>query len=560
MVAQTLAETSSRRRPSPLWALLWEEWRQTRAPLLAGTGFVLLAMTATLAATGWTITWPFDSDEYYLCTWLLGLLLLWQVGTLLFSGYGRNDLGFTFPRRLFTLPVPSTTLALVRIGYGAAVMAVTFGPLGWILSTTGDEFGPGVAFAAVAVQALLYVQAVAWTLGRRPAVAAVVGVFAWAPFAFLGLELFRLTRHLGFGGLLLPTLLNVAVFTAVAVAGVVADRRGTGIGKSLRLRVAALLGRQSYDESDPFPPPPSPKQAQFGYEWRRRTLPTLWVALGTGALVAMAYLLLIYAGRLVFFGPGGVLIRVQNVVMQMLMALTAAGTTVGLLAAGIAQRLIDERERASGLGRFIAVRPQGTAAIAAARLKALASGTVIVQVVPLLLAVLVMAPTEFGARFLYDFLFNRPPSHPGVFVLFLMWILLGWSLLTMPLTSCVVFWAMVSTAESAEYALNSGRAVTFTHWLPMLAVLLAIAAWGLRKAFMARRLGLVSDGRLLVLAAAWLFTWALLYARFGPDLFLTWDTLASTRVATALALAVAALVPYLPFAAVPLAVHRQRHR
>ncbi|MDX9971838.1 MAG: hypothetical protein RBU21_02480 [FCB group bacterium] len=586
MSTQAIAQLKSRRL-SPFATLLWEEWRQTRLPLLAGTAlttFILLSIAIPLWRNPAEL-----HDEDSTVTGILSLLFCWQAAVLLFSGYGRNDMTMQFPRRLFALPVPSAALALTRLLYGIAVVAVTFGALGWLLAQSHEVFRPGFWYALIAVPTLVYIEGLAWYLGKRPLLAAGLGLLLYLPLLGLCKGVMENLPGPPLAAALLVSTPVIALFTALALYAVRTQRHGGGNRITTRRSIANA-------QSDANAAPQAPERALFGYEWRRRGR---WVpAFG---LLSAFLLMMLFSG-------------VTLSAMASYFALLV-GCLSGLFAAGLFQFLVSERERVSGLQRFLMTRPASTRNLGIARLRALGTGYSITFVVLCLLmlgALHVIFPHSGTRTIMLRTIFSpiqfvedrmdevhkpsvpakeagdkrapaaispgREPLTPAtrdvevlvkyesvswglvkVLTSLAFFFLLGWLCLTQPLTTLFVFYVVAVLANSLD-----GKAGWESDWgytgfsAIVSAAILGLTVTHLRRAF---RRGLLSRRALYTVLVAW---FALAYAavylcvRAGgtPREVLG---LQSSLVAFALVLAAFAL-PFWPFATIPLSIYRHRHQ
>lgn len=581
MSTQAIAQPKTRRL-SPFAALLWEEWRQTRLPLLAGTALAALPLL-NIAIQLWRNPLELHNKGATIEA-VLSLLLCWQAAVLLFSGYGRNDMTMQFPRRLFALPVPSVALALTRLLYGIAVVTVTFGGLGWLLSQSHEAFGPGYSYALIAVSTLIYIESIAWSLGKRPLLAAGLGLLLYLPL--LGVckgVMDNLPLPSLAAGLLVSTPV-VALFTALALYAVKTQRHGGGG----HISTWRILGKANLDA---VTAPQAPERALFGYEWRRRGR---WVpAFGLLSFTLMM-LLTVYAS-----------VRSSALFFVLLL-----GCVSGILAAGLFLILVSERERVSGLQRFLATRAISTRKLGHARLWALGAGYSLTFAVLFLLmtGTLHIAYSHDGTRALVLRTFLSPvqsieermeklhkqpvPAQvhddrhapevltPGraaapdveavvkyesvswgltkVLASLVFFYLLGWLCLTQPLTAIFVFYVAMVIANS-NYSQPGAEQWAYTAFCAIVATAaLGLTVMHLRRAF---RRGLLSRRALYMVLVAWFalaYSAVFLCVRAGgtPREVLG---LESSIVALALVLAVSAL-PFWPFATIPLSIHRHRHQ
>jgi hypothetical protein len=592
---------------SPIRALLWEEWRQTRKSLLVGTAVGALCVLVALALA--ELSKEKDPNKYSSVYLPVFLLFFWQTAVLLFSGYGRNDLTLQFPRRLFALPVDSASLALTRLMYGTAVVAITFGILGWSLSRHNEVFGPPYSFAVHAVETFVFWESMAWLLGRRPLLTFVVGWLLWIVCILL---LNKLTPPK-----MVPvstmTVLGLtvwcAVFSVVALYAVQSQRHG---GRTKRIRRSS----RAVTVDEPKVPSVSSADALFAFEWYRRGR---WVLLFmVGSFVAATAVSMMIGTTAFIPCPSS---------MEPIIA--------GLLGASLFQVFVSERDRVSGFHTYVSIRPISTRDLGMARIRALA---IAYGVSSACLAVLMVVTTPAIIRLQGPFHYPNPwgireqwqdlggqlasascspidmikdhvserdrlsaknvpvdlPLRTGDFssevhqriknvnrinllqglppvesplkgarvatgVIALL--LFGWLLLTNPVPTLVAGLLSASLVGSVHVVAADPSHLDPVSTLALLLLGLAVFGRAVVHFRRARRLGFLPDRSMWLLLGAWvLLTWLglLMFSLAGTTpragIGLRVPFLAEFLVAAA------ATLPLWPFASIPLSIHRQRHQ
>ncbi len=252
----------------PIQALVWEQWRQTRWQIAVAAA--LLAAYLSDARTGeWVTKNYFYSQRVHPehLTWfvLLGLI------PLLFMNLGAKNVGESFPRRQFTLPVSSGCLAAVQVLYKLLVVLV-FGTVIAILN--GLRFGPEVFSwqpVAIALAVTSGIQATV-CLGRGgtflSAIPSVVLLLFSVALAMKALVMDSLEEN--------PKSAAILLFSVAAAGGLAlwnARRARIGAGESPKALTPKpeLSSARSAVAKRPFR---SKLTAQIWFEWRRSSL---WV-------------------------------------------------------------------------------------------------------------------------------------------------------------------------------------------------------------------------------------------------------------------------------------------
>jgi len=356
---------------SPVHALLWEQWRRLRWPMLFA--FLLMAAASLLDYT-------LSKTHNYNPRGMLSLVMLILsmavfIAFLFFSHSELNDLRPTMPARLYTLPVRTHVLVtcelfsrLAALGLLAFAMLVTHYLL-FADKYLDASFLWEMPLLLVVLIALL--QAVSW-LPAGVLTAAVIGfMLLLRSSGGIFRALIKLAPEPYYTDAPLPALMPALAGLSylIAFVGVALDRRGAWTG--IRRRLATML-RQCAARRDRFA---SGAHAQLWFEWKRtgRYVPIVGIAFLALSFIVCAYL-----------GPDALRARIA----PWLTARTApwaavwaeqAALIIGmglflcpLIAAFIVGMLtpaMDHRDLVSGFSSFVMTRPMRTRQLAAARFK-----------------------------------------------------------------------------------------------------------------------------------------------------------------------------------------------
>ena len=538
---------------SPIRALIWEQWRHIRWPML-------LACLAIVAAAVIQVIILHNRqnvlEAFFPTVVVLTLVVLVSQGDV-------NDMQVSFPYRLFTLPVRTHVLVgcvlftrLLAIGLLACV---TLGVYYLWFAHTNDTrvhvlaFIPFTFFFAVLT---VCVQAILWWPGWPMPVRLAVAVLACVGLSVLPAYMQPPARTVFFAAAIL-------IAYAIAVAGATLDRRGMNapVAKWLLARIWQPAGRVT-----PFK---SRMHALLWYEWktRGRMLPMLAVfvlALLTGSLLGVLGLEyrrldLVTLGRRLFDTP--LLVFYAFMVCPLFSVLL-----MGILLPGIGHK-----ERVSGISIFTMTRPLSTRILAAARLRTEALSIGVMFILMTLIAsttsgTLMSTVESLIPAEVYDLPFSATIivvclliSHLAVCwtILWLGPVLLGAYVLLGSLGAAIVvlsehFLSSVFMNPFFEHPFFEQGHIL---WLPVVGFVL-LAAWPFYAAY---RRGLLTTRTLCMMAVAWpvisigLVAYGVaVEAPIGPGG--GW-VVPGTAVAAALA-----LIPLLPLATVPLTMAWFRHR
>jgi len=549
-------------------ALIWEQWRLSRWALLPA----LAAPTAL-----WLVYWANSDDKTVVSESLVELFAsftgLAAIGLALYLVFWHGDphnLRSPIPPWHFVLPVRTHVLAatifLTRLAI--VILHVCLAAAIYVLlcvAVSGMPKGEWPSFfltlGAVAAGFTVYLQGWAWLLPGARSIAAVVAtayVLAWTPWGREGV--------IGWPNWLVSLAFVVSVGCMTGFAGVWFQRHG--MEPRFRSLVLAFLAPRprtahgSWRFSTPF-------RAQVWFEWRRfgQYLPllTCMFILFAGCTAVLVVgperLFLETHGRTVLrdvpagaghahtlfsFGES----QREVAWLRLAKALALAGLTISVQASFVTGLLVasqDQRERASGMSAFAMIRPLSTRAQAWARMAATGLG-VIVSVGPFVVLVLgSMRETDLSELILRA---HQPPATlPLTLVEFagLAWVL---STIAVPFTIVSVPLAAITAIfVDAVYPWPIGT--DLGTWVVIAAVCVAMLSF----------FGLAYRRRLLrPRDALWLLPAWLLLVYDGLMLPGRGEPAASHTVLAVAYRASIAVVPLLPFAIVPLWLHRLRHR
>lgn len=503
---------------SPVRALLWERWRQTRW---------MLAL-ALLGAIGGNIAYMLSSgDDETLVPGVLAALPLWL--SLLISRSGKDDVSFAFPSRLFRLPLATPTLYMLQAGYAVVIvmLALTAAMFGGIL----DEPAILGAIALWGAPIILGVLGIAWLiapLNVYACVAAVVFVPMFTPAIIFLLFDKVLGKHATIGAILA----GYCLFAFLGYLAVVRQRYGGW------MHLPALrTGRASKVYAGQ-----AAHAAQAQYEWRR-----------TGRLAPVFFALLLFMVFVMSF-----LEKAGNV--GFLRAFTRACATsvflspvqagIALWVASLLAFAIRDRDRVSGSRSFVFTRPVSSLELAAARTRSNLRSYLYVcfALVALWLAL-------FGLGMHRDLLLPRGLTPLGAAVTFGMLWLLVWygpsftamfiSLYALVGVAYMVIYLVLGASAAAAFPSRLGPELM---WIPTALGAVAVV-WCFHAADLRGLLPPVRRGIAMVTAVTVGAVFALLVLQEAEHpLSVLW-----------LAVAAAALVP-LPIATTPLLIQWQRHK
>lgn len=323
-------------------ALLWERWRRTRWAVIA----VTLAPFAgwIVGAAGYVTV----GGLLALSFWFFGTLLL--TGVLLFGQSELQSLNLGFPGRLFRLPVGTTTLLAVYMGYGVAAIALPFLSIfGYALVFAGLPVNGLTAFL-VLVTIFVWVQTLAWLKGYKAVfiflVPSLTGVFALLYLA--ASHLLRLEANMVCGVIMM-------LCCVISFWNISADRRGAWISgwKWMEILSRPFRRRRTKDFA-------SQLYAQTWFETRQTGYLFPVAALGfVGSMMVGKITSAILYSQ---FPPPP--LASHKSIMDTL-GLTAISAILG----GVLSLAVYHRDRRSGAARFRLRQPVPTRTLALARLK-----------------------------------------------------------------------------------------------------------------------------------------------------------------------------------------------
>jgi hypothetical protein len=342
---------------SPVHALLWEQWRRLRWPML----FALLFMAAASL-----LDYTLSKTQNYNPRGMLSLVMMSLsmpvfIAFLFFSHSQASDLHLTLPARLYTLPVKTHVLVssefFFRLG---ALGLLSFAMLSTHYLLFRDEIIEDASLVwrvpVLVMVSFAFLQTVSWW-PRGPLVLAAViaSMLVTRAWLIVGGGVYR-ARELPISDKLTLFALVPAFAYLVALVGVRRDRSGTRI--DIRTRLAAML-RMWSARSERFS---SPAHAQAWFEWKRKGMYVPIVATSCLAIT------LVIPGLLGWFVPHSPHAHDDYVTLIAMLALglypLIAAFTVGMLIPAL-----DHRDMVSGFSSFVMTRPINTKQLAAARLK-----------------------------------------------------------------------------------------------------------------------------------------------------------------------------------------------
>lgn len=535
-------------------ALLWEQWRLTRWLML-----LLLAIALSLHQLMWTL-----GHARLLRTTDLGVvgdaLVLASLGLcMVFFALSFNDpkdLRLGFPRRLYRLPVSTVSLVSWGLLGRLAIATVQFAALFAIHHVYFGGF-TRLSYAPAMLGFLslfLCLLAIVWATGGYSGKAGVAAVVLFlALLALCGPAAAEAFQRVG----IVAFATCAAGAFVVAWAGVALDRAGTWQGApgprgvlswilfppGQRLR--ALLDwafRPLRVGGRAFP---SPTQAQVWLESRRTglLLPALTVIFCLGAFFLLPFSLGVDPRDL----PPRTAPRV------LLLALGAAGFVAGIVTA-----LLDQRDQTSGMAAFLTSRPLSSTGLAKARLKAAALSVARTFLMGVVLLVCSLWVSQFFSR--QDLLFSimkgaHPADVAGAALLVVAAVLAVWTLLwcgaslllALFALTFIPFYVGVVLFDEARSGPLYVKLVNAYPWY-VCTVLLLGTAWAFVTA---RRQRLLSNQALVTALAVWCAGVAC-FLLLGLTLF---GSLPTSVLTVGVGLAA---MPLMPFATVPLGIHRRR--
>lgn len=256
-------------------ALLWEQWLNSRVPLVVLFALLGAGQAALLALTVLRKVNPDILTDFVSFSWTFGVIIIFVPfvhGTL-------RDLRLDFPRRMFTLPASASTLFWAQWGYKALVALAVGGLVGGVNGLLLRQWCPAIYFPVTVYLCLICGGQLLACLGT----------------AFGGVRGALLFVILSIGAILVsdsampraPLFWAFGAVAAVLLAWVVTAwtrRGGSGLTLSLPNFHGGRLGKAQLRFV-------SPRAAQCWFEWRN----VLWA----GSWASAAYLLVLWVCPLV---------------------------------------------------------------------------------------------------------------------------------------------------------------------------------------------------------------------------------------------------------------------
>ncbi|MBI5095985.1 MAG: hypothetical protein HZB26_26560 [Candidatus Hydrogenedentes bacterium] len=293
MVSQAIRTRALRSmfRASPVFALLWEQWRVTRGVMLFAVAVTLGIALPLHFAAAYIRSPLLDPSFVSLGAYFFSLLVVAIFFAVDYSSVDEVRLGIAARQQL--LPMRRAWLVLGHFAYRVGMMGALAAALGLVVNALYSReatipFEDGVTLA---VCIMTYVLAISWTVGRNGLSVGFVTalVLVW-PMYFSSLYV----AHGVFGqGRYTPPLLFMAICSVMAIGGAL-QCHTTGGRTSAASR---FVEREATSHTSKFT---SPEQALRWLEWRRRGLvfPVVTILLGASYLSFILIVILLdhYAG------------------------------------------------------------------------------------------------------------------------------------------------------------------------------------------------------------------------------------------------------------------------
>jgi hypothetical protein len=537
---------------SPVQALLWEQWRRLRWPMVFA---LVLMVSASLLDYILMNTPVLTGSRAGVLSFVMTILCIGvSVAFLLYSHSEASDLRLTLPSRLYTLPVKTHVLVNCELfSRLAAVGLLAFVMVGTHYLLFGDEY-PQDASSAWRIPLFLiclfvFIQGVCWWPKGPWILAGVVSG------TLLLTRALRIIAGPLFGANWEATDLFavgiLALFTGagylIAHMGVRLHRRGAwmGIGKRLGqiLRVGTARGERFV----------SPAHAQLWFEWRRKGKYVPIVTIASAALWFLVYRYLLFHEF-----SAATTASWETDWETMLIMIVGGGLFVcPLVAAFVVGMLIpaqDHRDHTSGFSCFLMTRPMHTRDLAAARLKMGALSLALTYVfVSLILIVLLGLPTFLNAlKFIWDECAQagtpEQPFLPIVMVLgsfALAWLLL-W--LSLPLLGALLLYSVIVSVVSLLPPIGGASVLWWIPAILLVGVAALVRAAGRRTLLTVSELPAVAGLGLISTCAMLVMLWASDWPPHGRG-----PAGVASRVAVS-------LLPAVAFIWEPVKLHWFRHR
>jgi len=465
---------------SPVYALVWEQWRQVRLIIVAGVAMTYAAAWALhysmVASLGSDLVGRGLGPETIFDEWagsstgLAAITLILVGAALLFSHSSPRNLRMGLPARILNLPVPTVQLAVVQAGFRFAVMGLTALLIGLALSAINTEYLTVVLpFAAVAVLGYAYASAIALTIGIvSPVAASVVIVVTTGPALAVTAYLLSVGFTEGPGATIAVYAVVLAALFAVSFDRFARIRSVPAGERLLRPRAHVPLLRR-------------PRPGEVGIEGFRVECRRLgWIAPSFAAAA-----LSLSAVEILLSGLSGFDYGLRYVEEMLFILPCISGFIVGMVL--IAR---DHRDGVSGVARYVWTRPASVQQAVLDRMKAVALSMAITWLVPFLLYVAVNLFGPFNHRLgpIEQFFFVAL-SYAGAF-------LFAWLAVWTPYI-LIAYWLYLGTyAGLQQYVFGWKDDTVGVVLVPCIAVLAVFALFA-REAWRRR----LFDARVVVRAA-----------------------------------------------------------
>lgn len=541
-------------------ALVWEFRARHRWGLIALGVYLAVLATIKLFVVTSGVAIHLDTPVAFALVVVVPMSMTFTYFIAMFTFGYAGDLGARqsiFPARLFTLPVPTRTLAGLPMLLGCTAMALLWLATRAFALWPSDLRGLVPVFwpALLAASLLAWTQALMWMPYGLPGMRVVAAMVCLTGIdSIVILALHYHARELTMLAILAP---QVPLAWLVAQFAVASARRGDVPDWSGAFSWLGGLARARSDAGQRFP---SPARAQLWFEWRQhgRSLPVL-----VAILVPLELWLLWLA------------VDAPALVYTILVAVLLTPPFMAAFTAATVSKS-NAQSDSHGLSPFTAARPISGAALISAKMKATVLSTLLAWAI-----VLVAIPIALRWSGTWSVVVDRAQRTVGVFgltraiVLYVCLVLVfmasTWKQLVQSLFigltgrdslikgSVFATLALISVLGPVLQWIADHRDVeralwdAFFTWLPGLFVLckMALGSWVIVRLHRAR---LLSDRAMITWAAAWLATVLLIYG------MLVW--FAGTRLIPHYLLAFIAIlsVPLVRVSAAPLALAWNRHR
>ncbi|MCC6797387.1 MAG: hypothetical protein IT366_19895 [Candidatus Hydrogenedentes bacterium] len=250
---------------SPTYALIWEQWRQVRTPVIFAIGLTAIG--------SWTLhqfmEMSLDSDRKWIqsnsenwgeiSTVLAGICMILVIAALLFAHSSTRDLRMGLPARILTLPISSLRLAATQILFRLLVISLVALTIGLALTLIDFWYAQVIApFVGFSVIVYAYASSIATTIGKRnPVIAFIAIVFTTSPVLASLVAIVHQQPNSSVSFYVFVIFVSLCI--AVSIYRFATLRNTPPIQVLLLTRDAGLRGAVAHRE----------RIAQYKFEWRR---------------------------------------------------------------------------------------------------------------------------------------------------------------------------------------------------------------------------------------------------------------------------------------------------